>query len=119
MLACLKFGQAIRHLGRLQCPDRLFKVACNHLVQVVKRHVHAMIGETVLGKVVGSDFLFATSGTNQVLSVRRLLFVLLTNLCLEQLGSQNLESFFLVLSLASPVLALHLDAGRQVCHLNC
>src|SRR3954452_16926731 len=93
--------------------DRL-QVTVEHLVEVVGLVAGAVVGDAVLGVVVGADPLGPVHGPDLAATRLAGLGVRLLLGRDQQPGPQDPECLLLVLQLALLVLAAHHDAGRQV-----
>src|ERR1700674_5834500 len=64
-----------------------------------------MIGDSVLGKIVGPNLFFSPSGSDQASPMRRIFFRFLKLLFVEQSGAKDGQGFLLVLLFAATLLA--------------
>ena len=73
-----------------------------------------MVGDTALREVVGTDLLVAVTGTDLAAALCCLRVLLLLQLQIIQLGTQEAERLLLVLQLGFLGLAVDDDAGRNM-----
>src|SRR6266404_1625038 len=85
---------------------------------MIEREPDAMIGHTVLRKIVGANFLLAAAAADLTLAMGGIFFLLLALLGFEQTRPQNAQRFLLVLLLTASVLAAHDCAGRNMQNLH-
>ena len=71
----------------LQGQDHFVQVAFHYAIEVIKGQADAVISDSVLGKIVGSDLLFAPSGTDLTLARGGIFRFLLPLPVFEQTGS--------------------------------
>src|SRR5205823_10012750 len=100
--------------GHTQGGDQVVEVAVQHLGQVVNRVVSAVIGDAILGEVVGPDLGRAITGAHLRPPLAGTGGLLLGDHLVEQPGAQYLERLDLVLQLALLVLALDHEIRGQV-----
>src|ERR1700689_3991492 len=93
--------------------DHRVKLAVDDLVQVVGLETHPVVGDAILGEVVGADPLRPVDGPDLAAALRVGLGVGLGLGLREQPGAQHAQCLLLVLQLALLVLAGNDDAGRQ------
>src|SRR5438046_1137610 len=94
--------------------DEIVQVAVEYFGNTVGRVVDAMVGDPVLGNVVGTDLLRPVAGANLRTPLARPRRLLLRHHPVQQPGPEDLERLDLVLQLRLLVLAFHFEAGRQV-----
>jgi len=85
--------------------DDVADVAVQHPVQVVPGHGDPVVGDAILGEVVGPDLLGAIPRLHHGAALLRSLLVLAGLLDLQQAGLEHLEGLGLVLVLRLLVLA--------------
>src|ERR1044072_3738089 len=81
---------------------------------VAARIADAVVGDAVLGKIVGTDFFAAVTRADEVTSVGAELGVFFIDFGLEQAGAQDTHSFVFIFGLGFFVLVGDDQAGRQV-----
>src|ERR1700689_3753999 len=94
--------------------DHRVKLAVDDLVQVVGLVTHPVVGDAILGEVVGADPLGPVDGPYLAAPLRAGLGVGVGLGLGEQPGAQHAQRFLLVLQRALLVLAGNDDARRQV-----
>ena len=94
--------------------EDLGHVAFEHVLQLVRREVDAVIGDAALREIVGADLLGALAGADLAAAVLRDRVLLLAHLHLVEARAQHLHGFRPVLDLRLLVLLRHDDAGRDV-----
>src|SRR5207249_6643692 len=93
---------------------QLIQVAVHHRIQVVKGQADAVVGDTVLGKVVGANLLTALAGPHLQAALLRDGLLLAMDLLFQEFGPQGAHRFFAVLMLRPLILAGHHEAGGEV-----
>src|ERR1041384_4815128 len=112
------FGQTLVVVFRHQIFDQLIQVAFHDGGQVLDGEVDAVVGDTVLGEVVGADFFAAVARADLVAAGGGhpgLLFFLLVG---EKPGAKNAEGFGLVLQLGTFVGAANDETAGLVVDLD-
>ena len=94
------------------------KSTVKHAAKVVQGQSNAMVGDTILWKVVGTNLFAAVSAANLSMSCSILLQLLLLLFLSKQTAAQNFQSFVLVLELAAFVLTFHDHTGGQMGHTD-
>src|SRR5438093_3154870 len=94
--------------------DQVVEVAVQHLGEVVHGVMNAMIGDAMLGEVVGPDLLGSVPGAHLGPALAGAGRFLLGDHLVEQARAQHLHRLDLVLELALLVLALDHEVGGQV-----
>src|SRR3989449_56615 len=95
--------------------DHVVEIAVHHLGKIVDGVVDAMVGDPVLREVVRTDLLRPVAGADLGAPLPGPRRFLLGEHLVEQPRAQHLERLDLVLELALLVLALHHEAGGEVC----
>src|ERR1700730_13755502 len=94
--------------------DGRLQPAFHHFRQLVIGQADAMVRETVLGKVVGADFLAAIAAPHLLLTLFGQRFLLLVHFDFIEPGTQHTHRFFPILDLRFLVLATHHRTGRKM-----
>src|SRR5215469_8711291 len=100
-------------MGYQRVDDGLHR-AIQYLRQLVNREPNPVVGDTVLGEVIGADFFAAVAATDHLLPFLRQRLLLLLHLDLIETRAQNAHGFFAVLDLRLFVLAAHHRVGGNV-----
>src|SRR5438105_3410767 len=106
--------EAFLFSGQPEGVDQVIEVAVEHLGQVVNGVMNAVIGNAVLGEVVGADLLRPVTRADLGATLPGARSFLLRQHPVEQPRAQHLQRLDLVLQLALLILALHHQAARQV-----
>src|SRR3979490_954275 len=77
-----------------------------------------MVRDTVLRKIIGSDFFSAPPGSNQIATMSRIFRSFFLLLFFQEPGPQNRESFLFVFLLTAAILASNDFAGWNMQYLN-
>src|SRR5881409_656808 len=99
--------------------DHVVEVAVQHLGEVVHGVMNAMIGDAILGEVVGPDLLGSVPGAHLGPALAGAGRFLLGDHLVEQARAQHLHRPDLVLELALLVLALDYDVRGQMGDAHC
>src|SRR6266545_6551774 len=102
----------------LQRGDEVVDLTVQHLGEIVDGVVDAVVGDPVLGKIVGADLRRAVAGPNHGAPVARARRFLLGHHTVEQSRPQDFERLDLVLQLGLLVLTLDLETGGEVRHAD-
>src|SRR4051794_39438008 len=99
--------QTLGHVSRLQSADHFSQITFNHAIEVIKGQADAMIGHTILRKVIGADLFLTAARADLAATLRAVLFRFFALFSFEQTRAQNAHRLLLVLELAASVLAAH------------
>lgn len=97
-------GEPLFHLGFLKVIGEFIDVAVHDALHIVGGVVDAVIGDAGLGEVVGADLLGTVAGANEGFPLSGVAFLRFALGNFEELGAEDLEGLFLILSLGSTVL---------------
>src|SRR5438105_3490958 len=89
--------------------DQIIELPIQHLIHAVRREMDAMVGHTILRKVVRADLLRAVAGPHLRAPLARTRRLLLRHHAIEQARAQDLHRLDLVLQLRLLILALHFE----------
>src|SRR5688572_2589284 len=98
--------------------DERVDAAVHHAIELVQRESDAVIGDAVLGEVVGSDLVRAVARFHHTASFVANGGILLLALDLEQPAAKDLERLRAILELTALVLTFDDHAGRKVRDLD-
>src|SRR5205823_13822105 len=97
---------------------QLAHVAGDDIIELVEREIDAVIGEAILGKVVGADAIAAVAAADKrapLLGPLPMDFLLLH---FVKPAAEDAHGPLAVLVLAALILAFHLETGRDVADTN-
>lgn len=98
--------------------DHFDDVAFDEAVEVVEGEADAVVGDAVLGVVVGANFFFASAAAEEGFAVGGIFFFLGAAFVFEEAGAHDLQGAGFVLNLRASVLAADDASGGDVHDLD-
>jgi hypothetical protein len=99
---------------RLQGLNEFTEIALEHLFQLMQGHTDTMIRYTILGEIVGANFLASLARTHLSLAILGDFRFLSLPLRLDDSGPQGPHCLVAILQLRPFILATHYNTGRDM-----
>src|SRR4051794_9843146 len=108
------FLQSFLEVGGREGFDHLIQVAFHEAIEIVKGEADAVVGDAVLGVIVGANFFFAASSVFLFQVMVVFFFFFFASFVLEAEVPYFFERFLFVLLVAAPVLEKNDGSRRNV-----